>query len=75
MSRSKVDTPAKIDAILARIPTLPDSAVVPIAVAAAHDNVCPHTVRRNYPRVQLTRANYGVRVGDLRNRNRKKSSA
>jgi hypothetical protein len=40
MSRSKVDTPAKIDAILARIPTLPDSAVVPIAVAAAHDNVC-----------------------------------
>jgi hypothetical protein len=32
-------SPERINEILARIPSLPDTAVVPVAVAAAHDHV------------------------------------
>lgn len=57
-----------LDDILKRIPDLPDSAVVPTAVAAAHDNVSERTVRRRYPLIKLSERRYGVRVGYLRHR-------
>jgi hypothetical protein len=60
---------AKIDAALKRIPHLPDSAVVPVAVAAEHDSVSIWTVRRTYPLVRLSPARFGVLVGYLRRRN------
>jgi hypothetical protein len=60
----------KIDEILQRIPKLPDSAVVPIQVAAEHDNVSVRTVRRRYPIVKLSPGRSGVRVEHLRNRGR-----
>lgn len=61
-------TPSRIKEILESIPRLPDSAVVPVPVAAAHDNVCDRTVRRTYPLVQLSPARHGVLVGFLRHR-------
>jgi hypothetical protein len=57
-----------IDEILKRIQTLPDSAVVPIQVAAEHDNVSVRTVRRCYPLVKLSPNRSGVSVGYLRHR-------
>jgi hypothetical protein len=54
--------------ILKRIADLPDSAVVPIKVAALHDNVSERTVRRTYPIVKLSPRRDGVRVGYLRHR-------
>lgn len=59
---------AKINEILARLPSLPDSAVIPVEAVAQHDNVSLITVRRRYPRVQLSPNRYGVRVGHLRHR-------
>jgi hypothetical protein len=58
----------KIEEILQRIPELPDTAVVPVPVAAKHDNVSERTVRRNYPLVKLSPNRSGVAVGYLRNR-------
>jgi hypothetical protein len=58
----------KIEEILQRIPELPDTAVVPVPVAAKHDNVSERTVRRNYPLVKLSPNRSGVTVGYLRNR-------
>jgi hypothetical protein len=55
-----------IEAILARMSTLPDSAKVPIPVAAVHDNVSEKSVRRHYPLVQLTDRIQGVPVSYLR---------
>jgi hypothetical protein len=54
--------------ILARIESLPDSAYVPVPVAAMHDSVCVETVERNYPLVRLTERLRGVPVGYLRHR-------
>ena len=48
--------------VLERLDELPDSAVVPIVVAAQHDHISPRTVRRNYPLVKLTTRIRGVRV-------------
>lgn len=59
---------AEIDEILRRIPSLPDSAVVPVPVAAKHDGVSTRTIRRNYPLIQLSPGRNGVSVGYLRNR-------
>lgn len=59
---------AEIDEILQRIPTLPDTAVIPIPVVAKHDNVSERTVRRCYPLVKLSPNRSGVTVGYLRNR-------
>ncbi len=50
------------------IPTLPDSAIVSIAVAAMHDDVSEKTVRRRYPLIKISDRRYGVRVGYLRHR-------
>lgn len=55
-------------ALLSRIDSLPDSAVIPITTVAEHDNVSPRTVRRNYPLVQLTERIKGVSLGYLRHR-------
>lgn len=58
----------EIDEILQRIPNLPNTAVVPVAVAAKHDSVSERTVRRCYPLVKLSPNRSGVTVGYLRNR-------
>ena len=58
----------EIDQILQRIPLLPDSAVVPLDVAAEHDSVSRRTVLRCYPTVQLSPNRKGVKVGYLRHR-------
>jgi hypothetical protein len=59
---------AEIEEILQRFSKLPDTAVVPIPVAAEHDNVSVRTVRRCYPLVKLSPNRSGVTVGYLRNR-------
>jgi hypothetical protein len=61
---------SRIDEILKRIadPSYPDSAVVPIPVAAKHDNVSERTVRRRYPLTKLSERRQGVTVGYLRHR-------
>jgi hypothetical protein len=58
----------QIQKILQQIPNYPDTAVVPVAVAAAHDHVSERTVRRNYPLKQLSERRHGVTVGYLRHR-------
>jgi hypothetical protein len=59
---------SSLDDILKRFADLPDSAVVPTAVAAMHDNVSERTVRRNYPLIKLSERRFGVTVGYLRHR-------
>ena len=61
-------SPIKIDEILDRIPKMSDTAIVPVPVAARHDNVSERTIRRNYPLIQLSPGRNGVSVGYLRNR-------
>jgi len=69
-------SPAAIDEILKRMaeidqrgrPTLPDSALVPIPVAAKHDNTSEQTVRKHYPLTRLSPNRLGVSVGFLRHR-------
>jgi hypothetical protein len=56
------------DDILKQFDKLPNSAVVPTAVAAKHDHVSERTVRRNYPLIKLSERRYGVSVGYLRHR-------
>jgi hypothetical protein len=57
---------AEILKILKRIPDLPDSATVPIPVAAKHDGVSEQTVRKHYPLMKLSPNRWGVSVGFLR---------
>jgi len=64
-----------LDEILKRFSDLPDSAVVPPAVAAKHDNVSERTVRRTYPLIKLSERRLGVRVGYLRHRSELTPSA
>jgi hypothetical protein len=61
-------TSAEIDEALKRLPQLPDTAVVPVAVAAKHDSVSDRTVRRTYPLIQVSPGRKGVSVGYLRTR-------
>jgi hypothetical protein len=68
-------SPDRINEILERLPYLPDTAVVPVAVAARHDNISERTVRRTYPLVQLSPARSGVRVKFLRDRGIKSAAA
>jgi hypothetical protein len=51
------------DNILKQFADLPDSAVVPTAVAAKHDHISERTVRRTYPLIKLSERRYGVSVG------------
>jgi hypothetical protein len=61
-------TPDDIRKKLQEISVLPDTAVIPVPVVAVHDGVSERTVRRNYPRVQLTERREGVLLGYLRHR-------
>ena len=63
------------DDILKNLDKLPDSAVVPVAVAAMHDSISENTVRRNYPLIRLSEGRQGVSVGYLRHRERKADHA
>jgi hypothetical protein len=67
--------PINIKAVLARLSELPDTAVVPVSVAAAHDGVGLNTVRRNYPLVQISPGLFGVTVGYLRRHREPKQAA
>ena len=59
-------SPEQIEQAVRRIASLPDSACVPPAVAAAHDGVCEKTVRRLYPTVRIAPNRLGVPVTYLR---------
>jgi hypothetical protein len=52
--------------ILEQLSALPDTAVVPLPVAAVHEGVSVKTIKRNYPRVKLTDRREGVLLGYLR---------
>jgi hypothetical protein len=52
--------------ILKQLASLPDSAVVPLPVAAIHEGVSVKTIKRNYPRVKMTERREGVQLGYLR---------
>jgi hypothetical protein len=61
-------TPERIAEILSRLPTLPDTAAIPVPAVAVHDGVDKKTVYRNYPLVDLSPGRKGVLVGYLRKR-------
>lgn len=52
--------------ILEQLAALPDTAVVPLPVAAVHEGVSVKTIKRSYPRVKLTERREGVSLGYLR---------
>lgn len=54
--------------ILEQITALPNSAVIPIQVAALHEGVSPRTIRRTYPLEKVSANRVGVRLGILRKR-------
>jgi hypothetical protein len=54
--------------LLSRMDSLPDSAIIPVSVAARHDNISERTVRRRYPLVRITERISGVPMGFLRHR-------
>jgi hypothetical protein len=51
---------------LEQLDVLPDTAAVPLPVAALHEGVSVKTIKRNYPRVKLTERREGVLLGFLR---------
>jgi hypothetical protein len=63
-------SPERIAEILSRMSSMPGTAVIPIAVVAAHDNVSSKTVRRTYPLVPISPRRQGVRLDYLRSRRR-----
>lgn len=52
--------------ILKNIPLMPDTAVIPVPVAALHEGVSRRTIKRTYPRVKLSEHREGVPLGYLR---------
>jgi hypothetical protein len=68
-------SPERIKEILKNLDSKPDSAFVPVEVAAEHDGVSSRTVRRTYPLVQLSPGRFGVSVGFLRHRGQKQTVA
>ena len=52
--------------ILKNIPLLPDTAAIPLAVAALHEGVSRRTIKRTYPLVKLSEHREGVLLGYLR---------
>jgi hypothetical protein len=52
--------------ILKNLSIMPDSAVVPVPVAAIHEGVSRRTIKRNYPRVKISDTREGVLLGYLR---------
>jgi hypothetical protein len=61
-------SPDVIQKKLKEIENKPDSAIVPVPVAAAHDDVSERTVRRRYPLVRTGLRGVGVQLGYLRHR-------
>ena len=54
--------------ILKNLPSLPDTAVIPVPVAAIHDGTSRRTVKRTYPLVKISEHREGVLLGFLRRR-------
>lgn len=52
--------------ILKNIPILPDTAAIPVPVAALHEGVSRRTIKRTYPLVKLSEHRDGVLLGYLR---------
>jgi hypothetical protein len=50
--------------ILEQLDKLPDSAVIPVPIAAIHDGTSRRTIKRIYPRVKISE--HGVRPRDVR---------
>jgi hypothetical protein len=67
-------SPERINEILERVSELPDTAYVPVAVAAVLDSVCERTIRRTYPVVKLSPGRSGVQLGYLRHRRTPKAA-
>jgi len=55
--------------ILKTLDSLPNSAKVPVPVAALHEGVSPKTIKRTYPLVKISAARWGVSLGYLRRKN------
>jgi hypothetical protein len=54
--------------ILEQLASLPDTAKVPLPVAALHEGVSVRTIKRNYPLIKLSEHREGVQLGYLRRR-------
>jgi hypothetical protein len=54
--------------LLALLPSLPDTAIVPVPVVAVHEGTSRATVKRTFPLVQISPKRFGVRLGLLRAR-------
>jgi hypothetical protein len=52
--------------ILKNIPLMPDTAAIPVPVAALHEGVSRRTIKRTYPLVKLSEHREGVLLGYLR---------
>ena len=52
--------------ILKNISILPDTAAIPVPVAALHEGVSRRTIKRTYPLVKLSGHREGVLLGYLR---------
>ena len=52
--------------ILKHISILPDTAAIPVPVAALHEGVSRRTIKRTYPLVKLSEHREGVLLGYLR---------
>jgi hypothetical protein len=52
--------------ILQNIPLMPDTAAIPVPVAALHEGVSRRTIKRTYPLVKLSEHREGVLLGYLR---------
>jgi hypothetical protein len=52
--------------ILKNIALLPDTAVIPLPVAALHEGVSRRTIKRTYPLVKISERREGVPLGYLR---------
>lgn len=52
--------------ILEQLPVLPDTAKIPVPVAALHEGVHPRTIKRRYRLIKLSEHREAVLLGDLR---------
>jgi len=56
--------------ILEQLASLPDTAKVPLPVAALHEGVSVRTIKRNYPLIRISEHREGVSLGYLRHRSK-----
>jgi hypothetical protein len=52
--------------ILEQLDKLPDTAAIPVPVAALHEGVSRRTIKRTYPLIKLSEHREGVLLGYLR---------